>query len=87
MLEEGNNVYEIQDLEKRSPVIGSSLENEKKVAASETFTATSEDDQQYIVESSEATKLSWFHKFFASLNAETKGVEPVTEDEKRTIPY
>ncbi|EDZ72602.1 YER056Cp-like protein, partial [Saccharomyces cerevisiae AWRI1631] len=82
MLEEGNNVYEIQDLEKRSPVIGSSLENEKKVAASDTFTATSEDDQQYIVESSEATKLSWFHKFFASLNAETKGVEPVTEDEK-----
>ena len=43
MLEEGNNVYEIQDLEKRSPVIGSSLENEKKVAASDTFTATSED--------------------------------------------
>ncbi|CAI4038526.1 hypothetical protein SMKI_05G1360 [Saccharomyces mikatae IFO 1815] len=82
MLEEGNNVYEIQDLEKRSPVIGSSLENEKKVAASETFTATSEDDQQYIVESSEATKLSFFQTFFVSLNAETKGVEPVTEDEK-----
>lgn len=64
MLEEGNNVYEIQDLEKSSPVIGSSLENEKKAATSEIFTATSEDDQQYIVESSEATTLSYFQRIF-----------------------
>ncbi|SCU86011.1 LADA_0D11606g1_1 [Lachancea dasiensis] len=58
--------YEIQDLEKRG---ASRFE-------------VSDDDSQPIVESSEATKLSFVDRVAAKMRAETKGIEPITDAEK-----
>lgn len=58
--------YEIQDVEKR---LNSRFE-------------ISDDDSQPVVESTEYTKLSIVDRIAASLRAETKGIEPVTEEEK-----
>ncbi|SCU82662.1 LANO_0B07118g1_1 [Lachancea nothofagi CBS 11611] len=58
--------YEIQDLEKRG---GSRFE-------------ASDDDSQPIVESTEVTKLSFFDRLALKLRAETKGIDPVGDDER-----
>ncbi|CUS23266.1 LAQU0S09e00914g1_1 [Lachancea quebecensis] len=62
----GKEEYEIQDVEKLSR---SRLE-------------LSDDDSQPVVETSEHTRLSFVDRLAAKLRAETKGIEPVTDEEK-----
>lgn len=42
----------------------------------------SEDSEPVIVETTEYTKLSWFDHLAAKMHAETKGIEPITDEEK-----
>lgn len=41
-----------------------------------------EEDEPVIVETSEVTQLSWVDRLASKLKAETKGIEPITDDEK-----
>ncbi|CCF60691.1 hypothetical protein KAFR_0L00830 [Kazachstania africana CBS 2517] len=71
---EQRNVYEIQDLENlKNDVV------DKKIELSDAYSS----EEPYIVESSEETQLSFFSRLISGMNvAETKGIEPVTDDER-----
>lgn len=81
--------FEIQDVERglshsqssssrwdSQPVVG-----EKKAVATEAYSENEEDDQ-YLDGTAEATKLSFLDRIAGALNAETKGIELITDEEK-----
>lgn len=75
---ENNNLYEMTSTSRRD--LEADISYDKKVASTDTYSLSSQND--YVVETSEETKLGFFNRLASRLNAETKGVEPVTEDEK-----
>lgn len=58
------------------------LHDIEKQAFTKTEISDSVESEPVIVESTEYTKLSWFDHFASKLNAETKGIEPITDEEK-----
>ncbi|CAL9734073.1 purine-cytosine permease Fcy2p [Monosporozyma servazzii] len=75
-----NNVYEMKSSSHQTDIERSDVSFDKKIPSPDTYSISSQND--YIVESSEETKLNFFNRLAVSLNAETKGIEPVMEDEK-----
>ncbi|KAG0660093.1 purine-cytosine permease [Maudiozyma exigua] len=71
-------VPSINSEEKNTSTDGSNVD-EKIIYRYDTVTA---DDDLYAIESAIETKLSWFNRLATYLNAETKGIEPVGEDER-----
>lgn len=87
---DGKEAYEIHDVEKNLNRSQSSSENlvhraavEKKAPFTDSYTEENEiEDAQYIGGTAEPAKLSFFDRLGSKLNAETKGVEPITDEEK-----
>ncbi|CCD25250.1 cytosine permease NDAI_0E04330 [Naumovozyma dairenensis CBS 421] len=86
-LSDKKNVYELTtDLERNSgSFINSNThssspndDNDVKIA----ITYSGDEETPYIIESSEPAKLSIFNRIASQLNAETNGVEPITDEEK-----
>lgn len=82
--------FEVQDSEKgmshsqssSSNFVGNVANMEKKSAIAQTYTEDQEIEEDQYIGGTEETKLSFWDRIGAKLNAETKGVEPVTDEEK-----
>ncbi|CCH60907.1 hypothetical protein TBLA_0D04100 [Henningerozyma blattae CBS 6284] len=66
-----------------SDLIDDDIDLEKKNEITSTYSLDDEyNDNKYIVESSSEIKLGWFTRFITALDAEAKGIEPITDEEK-----
>lgn len=64
-------------------IAGNTVVMEKKTAFAKTYVEDDEtEEDQYVGGTTEETRLSFWSRLSAKLNAETKGVEPVTDEEK-----
>lgn len=83
----GKEDIEIQDFEKGLTHSQSSSSRweiqqaEKKAVTTEAYSENDEDDQ-FVGGTAEVTQLSFLSRIAVKLNAETKGIEPVTDEEK-----
>lgn len=77
-MEHSNNAYEMSSV--RLDLENNSIPMEKKSDVTNAYSL--ETEPEYVIENSEETKLNFFNRIAVSLKAETKGIDPVTEEEQ-----